>query len=241
MESIVPDVYGMPPDMTIRHGLRIYVLSTLCAAFALLQWAIIGYFSDWRKYRMPQVRYGYWLMATFFGICVLSCTPIGRKFPWNVALMLIIVESSTLYIAMEQQNTKGLLVNLYAGLLVFALVTASIFYGSYFPMRWVPGDLMLSLLVATSNLMLIAFFLNAYIFDNFTVYTIVRNYFAMTAIMMIIYTATIIHDRQFVVPKNEYLFLSALLFFGHMILHERVLAFSVHNEYNTDCTLLYFL
>ncbi|XP_030561554.1 uncharacterized protein LOC115763221 [Drosophila novamexicana] len=230
-----PDVYGIPPDLNIRHGMRIYLLSAVFAALALLQWIIIGYFSDWRKYKVPPVRYGFWLMGTFFGICVLSCTPFGRKFPWNMALVLLIVETSTLYIAMEQQNTKGLLVNMYAALIVVFVVVTSIFYGAYFPMRMVPGDLMLSLGVALSNVMLIIFFLNAYVFETSAIYTVVRNYFAITAVTMIMYTATIIHDRQFDVPKNEYIFLSVLLFFGQMILHERILALSsTHNE-SLDC------
>jgi len=115
------------------------------------------------------------------------------------------------------------------------VVVASIIYGAYFPMRLVPGDLLLSVLVALGNIMLLVFFLNAYIFESASVFIVVRNYFAFVAVTMIMYTATIIHDRQFYVPKNEYLFLSVLLFFGHMILHERILALSLKEANRVDC------
>lgn len=235
MNQIEPEVYGIGPDLTIKHGVRIYALSVIFAIIALLQWILIGYLSDWGKHRMKPIRYGYWLVGTFFGISVLSCTALGRKFPCNMFLIAIIVESSTLYIAVEQQNTRGIMVNIYACLIVITLVIASIIYGAYFPMRIVPGDLMLSVLVALGNIMLLVFFLNAYFFDSSSVYTTVRNYFAFVAVSMIMYTATIIHDRQFYVPKDEYLFLSVLLFIGHMILHERILALSVKVAHQVDC------
>ncbi|KAH8377903.1 hypothetical protein KR093_007759, partial [Drosophila rubida] len=235
MHPSEPDIFGIPPDASIRHGLRIYILSIIFAGIALFQWIIIQYFLDWGKYRLSPVRYGYWLVITFFGISVLSCTAFGRKFPCNMFLIAFIVESSTLYIAMEQLNTKGILVNIYAGLIVICLVITSIIYGAYVPMRLVPGDLMLSVLVALGNIMLALFFLNAYVFTSSVIYSIVRNYFAFVAVTMIMYTATIIHDRQFYVPKDEYLFLSVLIFFGHMILHERVLALSVKETGEVDC------
>lgn len=235
MNQIEPDIYGIPPDQTIQHGVRIYALSVLFAVVAILQWILIGYLSDWGKHRMPPVRYGYWLVGTFFGISILSCTAFGRKYPCNIFLIAVIVESSTLYIALEQQNTRGILVNIYACLIVISVVVASIIYGAYFPMRFVPGDLLLSVLVALGNIMLLVFFLNAYVFESSSVYIVVRNYFAFVAVTMIMYTATIIHDRQFYVPKNEYLFLSVLLFFGHMILHERILALSLKEANRVDC------
>ncbi|XP_062142384.1 uncharacterized protein LOC133850340 [Drosophila sulfurigaster albostrigata] len=235
MSQSEPEIYGIPPDVTIRHELRIYFLSVLFAFIALFQWFLIQYLLDWSKYRLSPVRYGYWLIATFFGISVLSCTAFGRKYPCNVFLVAIIVESSTLYIAMEQQNTKGILVNVYAGLIVICLVVTSIIYGAYVPMRLMPGDLMLSVLVALGNIMLAIFFLNAYVFGSSLIYSIVRNFFAFVAVTMIMYTATIIHDRQFYVPKDEYIFLSVLLFFGHMILHERVLTLSLKETKTVDC------
>ncbi|XP_034474879.1 uncharacterized protein LOC117782061 [Drosophila innubila] len=235
MNPIEPEIYGIPPDLTIQHGVRIYALSVIFAIVAIFQWVFVGYLSDWSKHRMPPVRYGYWLVGSFFGISVLSCTALGRKFPCNIFLIAIIVESSTLYIAVEQQNTRGILVNIYACLIVISVVVASIIYGAYFPMRLVPGDLLLSVLVALGNIMLLVFFLNAYIFESPSVFIVVRNYFAFVAVTMIMYTATIIHDRQFYVPKNEYLFLSVLLFFGHMILHERILALSLKEANRVDC------
>jgi len=235
MNQLEPEVYGIAPDLTIHHGVRIYALSVIFAVIALIQWILIGYLSDWGKHLIKPVRYGYWLVGTFFGISILSCTALGRKFPCNLCLIAIIVESSTLYIAVEQQNTKGVFVNMYACLIVILLVITSIIYGAYFPMRVVPGDLMLSVLVALGNIMLLVFFLNAYFFDSTSVYTVVRNYFAFVAVSMIMYTATIIHDRQFYVPKNEYLFLSVLLFIGHMILHERILALSAKETLRVEC------
>ncbi|KAH8418886.1 hypothetical protein KR222_009076, partial [Zaprionus bogoriensis] len=235
MNQVELEVYGTPPDMHIRHGMRIYGLSMCFAIFATVQWIIIGYFSEWRRFKIPQVRYGYWLMITFFGICMLSCTPFGRKLPYNLILIAIIVESSTLFIAFEQQNTRGVLVNVYAGFIVISLVVASIVFGAYFPMRLVPSDLALSIISALALIMLAIFFLNAYIFGSETVFIFVRNYFAIAAITMIMYAATIIHDRQFNVPKNEYLYLSVLIFFGHMILHERILALSMQQYEHLDC------
>ncbi|EDW11948.1 uncharacterized protein LOC6576517 isoform X1 [Drosophila mojavensis] len=235
MDRREADVYGGQPNLNLSHEVRIYLLSAMFALAALIQWILIGYFSDWRKYKMPQERYGFWLMATFFGICLLSCTPCGRRCPWNVMLVIIIVESSTLYIAVEQQNSRGFMVNIYAVTIVFLVVITSIFYGAYFPMRMVPGDLMLSLGVAIANIMMILFFLNAFIIKNDTIFTIVRNYFAFTAITMIMYTATIIHDRQSDVPKHEYIYLSVLLFFGQMILHERILAISASTTRSQAC------
>ncbi|KRG02983.1 uncharacterized protein Dmoj_GI17420, isoform D [Drosophila mojavensis] len=191
MDRREADVYGGQPNLNLSHEVRIYLLSAMFALAALIQWILIGYFSDWRKYKMPQERYGFWLMATFFGICLLSCTPCGRRCPWNVMLVIIIVESSTLYIAVEQQNSRGFMVNIYAVTIVFLVVITSIFY--------------------------------------------VRNYFAFTAITMIMYTATIIHDRQSDVPKHEYIYLSVLLFFGQMILHERILAISASTTRSQAC------
>ncbi|KRG02982.1 uncharacterized protein LOC6576517 isoform X2 [Drosophila mojavensis] len=183
MDRREADVYGGQPNLNLSHEVRIYLLSAMFALAALIQWILIGYFSDWRKYKMPQERYGFWLMATFFGICLLSCTPCGRRCPWNVMLVIIIVESSTLYIAVEQQNSRGFMVNIYAVTIVFLVVITSIFY----------------------------------------------------AITMIMYTATIIHDRQSDVPKHEYIYLSVLLFFGQMILHERILAISASTTRSQAC------
>ncbi|KAH8273900.1 hypothetical protein KR044_003207, partial [Drosophila immigrans] len=235
MSQLEPEIYGIPPDVTIRHELRIYLLSVLFAIIALVQWILLQYLLDWSKHRLSPVRYGYWLVGTFFGISILSCTAFGRKFPCNICIIAIIVESSTLYIALEQQNTWAAIGNVYAGLIVICLVITSIIYGAYVPMRLVPGDLMLSVLVALGNIMLGIFFLNAYVFHSSTIYSMVRNYFAFVAVTMIMYTATIIHDRQFYVPKDEYLFLSVLIFFGHMILHERILALSVQETSAVDC------
>ncbi|XP_030377790.1 uncharacterized protein LOC115626552 [Scaptodrosophila lebanonensis] len=220
-----PEVYGIPPDMSINYGVRIYALATLFALIALAQWLVIGFFVDLGK-DATGLRYGIWVVGTFFGISMLAWTNFGRKFPINIIISAIIIESSTMYIGKEQQMTKSLLVNSYASIIVVALVTLCIFWGAYFPMPLVPGDLVLSLLVAGANIMIIVFFINGFSVQSSSVYTMVRNFFALFAVVLIMYTATIIHNRQFDVPKNEYLFLSTLLFFGYMLLHERMLALS---------------
>lgn len=230
MSSDNIEVYGTPIRENIRHGLRVYSLSMVLAIFSVIQWICIGHFSDWRSFKMSRNRYGYWLAGTFFGICMLSCTDLGRKFPFNLIIIAIIFETSTLVIAFEQQNSRGALINVYAGFIVVSLVIACIVYGAYLPMRYVPSELMLSITVATFIIMLVVYFLNLYIFDKPTVFTAVRNIVALGAIILIMYTATIIHDRQFNVPKSEYLYLSVLLFFGHIILHERILSFSIRNH-----------
>lgn len=230
MNSANMQVFGKPMDEKMSHATRIYGLSVFLFLFALLQWIGIGFFSGWRTFKFSQPQYGYWLLGTFFGICVLSCTYCGRKYPYNVVCIAIIFESSTLFIAFEQQNSKGFLVNIYAVIIIAVVVINCIVFAAYFPMRFVPGDLALSITVATSIVILAVFFVNAYFFQKSIIYTIVRNYFAFSALIVIMYAATIIHDRQFNVPQNEYLFLSVLIFFGHMILHERVLALTAQNS-----------
>lgn len=232
MSSTDVQVYGIPISGHIRHGLRIYCLSTILAIFSVVQWICIGYFSNWRSFKIPPTRYGYWLTGTFFGICMLSCTDAGRKLPFNLMIVAIIFETSTLVIAFEQQNSRGVLINVYAGCIVVSLVIACIVYGAYLPMRFVPSELMLSLTVATFIIMLIIYFLNSFFFDKPIVYYMVKNTIAIGAVILIMYTASIIHDRQFNVPKSEYLYLSVLIFFGHIILHERTLSFILHRDYN---------
>ncbi|ALC39008.1 CG9483 [Drosophila busckii] len=228
-------VFGIPPDETINHGMRFYLLSVAFALVALVQWLLIGNFLDYKKLRVPPVRYGLWLGGTFFGICILAWTPFGRKFPFNFIITFVIVECSTIYMALEQMNTRGMLVNVYAGIIVVTLVITCVFWGAYLPMRLVPGDLMLSLLLMLANIMLAVFFINALFFNESYIYRIVRNFMAVVAVSMIMYTATIIHDRQFDVSKKEYLFLSVLIFFGHMILHERILNLAVQHVPHLTC------
>ncbi|XP_068159028.1 uncharacterized protein [Drosophila tropicalis] len=228
-------VYGVPQDEHISHTLRVYALAVLFALVALIQWIIVGVFLKTEGLqRMPKDLYGWWLICTFIGISTLAWTATGRKFPINVLLIATIVEGSSIYILMEQQHTSGVLPNFYINVIVVALVVGSCFWGAYFPMRLVPGDLLLSLLVAVANILIIAFFVNSYFIHNMSFYTLVRNYFALVAVSMVMYTATIIHDRQFDVPKNEYLFLSVLLFFAYMILQERILALSLQH-YDLGC------
>lgn len=224
MNSANLQMYGRPTDENISNATRIYGLSVFLFLFALIQWTLIGIFSGWRTFKFSQPHYGYWLLGTFFGICVLSCTYCGRKHPYNIICIAIIFETSTLFIAFEQQNSKGYLVNIYAVIIIAVLVINCIVFAAYFPMKFVPGELALSITVAASIVILAIFFINAYVFQKNVIYSIVRNYFAFSALIVIMYAATIIHDRQFNVPQNEYLFLSVLIFFGHMILHERVLA-----------------
>ncbi|EDW77508.1 uncharacterized protein Dwil_GK24534 [Drosophila willistoni] len=231
-------VYGMPQDENISHALRVYALAVLFALVAQVQRIIVGVFIEREGLqRMPKDLYGWWLICTFIGISTLAWTATGRKFPINMILIATIVEGSSIYILMDQKHTPGILPNFYITVIVVALVVGSCFWGAYFPMRLVPGDLLLSLLVAVANIMIIAFFVNSYFIHNKSFYTVVRNYFALVAISMVMYTATIIHDRQFDVPKNEYLFLSVLLFFAYMILHERILALSLQH-YDLDCDII---
>lgn len=230
MNSTNLQVYGRPTDEKISHATRIYGLSVFLFLFALIQWLCIGIFSGWQTFKLSEPHYGYWLLGTFFGICVLSCTYCGRKYPYNIICIAIIFETSTLFIAFEQQNSKGFLVNIYADIIIAVVVINCILFAAYFPMRFVPSELAFSITVATSIIVLAIFFINAYFFQKNIIYTIVRNYFAFSALIVIMYAATIIHDRQFNVPQNEYLFLSVLIFFGHMILHERVLAFTAQKS-----------
>ncbi|XP_016968505.1 uncharacterized protein LOC108036715 [Drosophila biarmipes] len=229
-----PEVYGEPPDHSISHAARIYGLSVILAMIALTQWVVIS-LTDLMVHDRSEERYGWWLLCTFFGVATLSWTNLGRKVPFNYIIIGAIVESSTIYIAMEQKHSANKLVNLYAGVVVVALMLASIFWGAYFPMFIVPGDLVLSILVAVANIMMIIFFINALFIDYQGIYYAVRNIFALVAVCMVMYTATIIHDRQFDVPKNEYLFLSVLQFFSYMILHERILAIAYHSTRTISC------
>lgn len=231
MSSTDVQVYGIPISENIRNGLRIYSLSMFLAIFSVFQWICIGYFSDWRSYKMSPNRYGYWLAGTFFGICMLSCTDAGRKVPFNLIIVATIFETSTLVIGFEQQHSRGVLINIYTVCIVVSVVIACIVYGAYLPMRYVPSELMLSLTVATFIIMLIVYFINSYFFEKLMVYYIVKNSVAVGAAILIMYTASIIHDRQFNVPKSEYLYLSVLIFFGHIILHERILSFILHRDY----------
>ncbi|EDX04299.1 uncharacterized protein LOC6731573 [Drosophila simulans] len=232
--NIDQEVYGEPPDQSISHAAKIYGLSVILAAIALTQWIIIGY-THMLSHSRSEERYGWWLLCTFFAVATLSWTKLGRKVPFNYIIIAAIVESSTIYIAMEQKHNENRLVNFYAGIVVVALMLASIFWGAYFPMFIVPGDLLLSCLVAIANIMMIIFFINVLFINYQGIYYAVRNTFALVAICMVMYTATIIHDRQFDVPKNEYLFLSVLQFFSYMILHERILAISFTSALKTSC------
>ncbi|EDV31840.2 uncharacterized protein Dana_GF15550 [Drosophila ananassae] len=227
-----PDIFGIPPDQNISHAGRVYGLSVVLAVVALSQWLILGW-CNVEVDKTYEERYGWWLLCTFFAVVILAWTKVGRKVPFNYIIIACIVESSTVYIALEQTNSKNGLVNFYAGVVVVALMLASIFWGAYFPMFIVPGDLVLSILVAIANIMMILFFLNAFWFGFPAIYTAVRNTFAVVAVCMVMYTATIIHDRQFDVPKNEYLFLSVLQFFSYMILHERILTLANQNSRNS--------
>lgn len=183
------------------------------------------------------MRYGWWLVGTFFGVSVLAWTNVGRKVPYNYLIIAAIVESSTIYIAIEQRNSTNSLVTFYAGVIVVSLMLVSVFWGAYFPMFVVPGDLVLSILVAIANIMMIIFFINAYFVDYAPIYGAVRNTFALIAMCMVMYTATIIHDRQFDVPKNEFLFLSVLQFFSYMMLHERILTLASENTDSSPCNV----
>ncbi|EDW88578.1 uncharacterized protein LOC6527793 [Drosophila yakuba] len=229
-----PEVYGEPPDESISHAAKIYGLSAILAAIALTQWLIIGS-TELLTHNRSEERYGWWLLCTFFAVATLSWTKFGRKVPFNYIIIGAIVESSTIYIAMEQRHNENRLVNFYAGIVVVALMLVSIFWGAYFPMFVVPGDLLLSCLVVIANIMMIIFFINVLFINYQGIYYAVRNTFALVAICMVMYTATIIHDRQFDVPKNEYLFLSVLQFFSYMILHERILAISFTSTKKTGC------
>ncbi|XP_017098929.1 uncharacterized protein [Drosophila bipectinata] len=227
-----PEIFGIPPDQKISHAGRVYGLSVVLAGVALSQWLILGW-CDVGVDRTHEERYGWWLVCTFFAVVILAWTQVGRKVPFNYIIIACIVESSTVYIALEQTNSKNGLVNFYAGVVVVALMLASIFWGAYFPMFIVPGDLVLSILVAIANIMMILFFINAFFIHYQGIFTAVRNTFAVVAVCMVMYTATIIHDRQFDVPKNEYLFLSVLQFFSYMILHERILTLANQNSQHT--------
>ncbi|XP_016973830.1 uncharacterized protein LOC108040755 [Drosophila rhopaloa] len=229
-----PEVYGLPPDPDISHAARIYGLSAILAVIALTQWIIIA-LSAMPIQDRSEVRYGWWLLCTFFAISTLAWTKIGRKVPFNYIIIAAIVESSTIYIAMEQMHSANIFVNVYAAVVVVSLMLASIFWGAYFPMFIVPGDLVLSILTAISNIMMLIFFINAFFFDYYGIYYAVRNTFALVAICTVMYTATVIHDRQFDVPKNEYLFLSVLQFFSYMILHERILAIAYQSTRTLEC------
>ncbi|KAI8043778.1 uncharacterized protein LOC128261612 [Drosophila gunungcola] len=229
-----PDVYGVPPDPNISHAARIYGLSAALAAIALTQWVIIS-LCDFSIHHRSEVRYGWWLLCTFFAVATLAWTRIGRKVPYNYILIGAIVESSTIYIAMEQKHSANVLVNVYAVIVVVCLMLAAIFWGAYFPMFIVPGDLVLSILVAIANIMIILFFINAYFVGYKELYHAVRTTFALVAVCTVMYTATIIHDRQFEVPKNEYLFLSVLQFFSYMILHERILFIAYRSTDKIQC------
>ncbi|XP_022219266.2 uncharacterized protein LOC111071997 [Drosophila obscura] len=238
MDKRATEVYGMPPDTLITYTSRIYKLGFLFAGIGLVQWIILAAI-NFHMDKLTADRYGWWLSCTFFAIATLAWTDVGRKFPFNIALTVCIVESSTWYIAIERSFIQNHLADFYALVIVLAVVLCSIFWGAYFPMYVVPGDLLLSVLVAMANIMLILFFFNAYITGAASVETAVRNYFALFAISMITYTATIVHGRQFNVPKNEYLFLSVIIFFCYMILHERVLALSAEYSNDLECTFLF--
>ncbi|KAH8334490.1 hypothetical protein KR059_010674, partial [Drosophila kikkawai] len=222
-------IFGNPPHKRISYASRIYGLTIIMASIALIQWILFGALLGKTDYQKHEVLYGWWLACTFFAVAVLAWTNCGRKVPFNYILLGAIVESSTIYIAMEQTKSQNTLVNIYAGIIVVALMLASIFWGAYFPMFIVPGDLLLSLLVAISNIMMILFFINALWIHYDGLYVAVRNTFAVIAVSVMMYTATIIHDRQFDVPKNEYLFISALQFFAYMVLHERILTLATKN------------
>ncbi|KAH8281697.1 hypothetical protein KR054_002407 [Drosophila jambulina] len=227
-----PQIYGIPPDERISYASRIYGLTAILASIAMFQWIVVAAIGKFQV-KKHEVLYGWWIILTFFGIAVLAWTKFGRKVPFNYILLAVIVETSTVYIAMEQTKSENHLVNFYAAVIVVALVLASIFWGAYFPMFIVPGDLLLSLLVAISNIMMLLFFINAFWIHYEGISVAVRNIIAVVAVSVIMYTATIIHDRQFDVPKNEYLFLSALQFFAYMVLHERILTLATYNTNNT--------
>ncbi|XP_017075193.1 uncharacterized protein LOC108110606 [Drosophila eugracilis] len=229
-----PEVFGELPDHNISYAARIYGLTVAMAMFTLSQWLIIG-FTNVVGHNRYKERYGWWLVCTFFAVATLAWTKLGRKRPFNYIIIAAIVESSTIYIALEQKHSANMLVNFYAGIVVVALMLASVFWGAYFPMFIVPGDLLLSILVAFAYLMMMVFFINAFFFDYDGIYDAVRNVFALVAICMVMYTATIIHDRQFDVPKSEYLFLSVLQFFSYMILHERILNIAYHSTQTFRC------
>ncbi|KAH8249260.1 hypothetical protein KR032_007664, partial [Drosophila birchii] len=225
-----PQVYGCPPDERISYAGRIYGLTVILAGIALIQWIIIGATLGKIMTRKYESLYGWWLVCTFYGVAVLAWTNFGRKVPFNYILLGVIVETSTIYIAMEQNQSDNNLVNFYAGVIVVSLMLASVFWGAYFPMFIVPGDLLLSILVAISNIMMLLFFLNVYFIHYEGLCSAVRNTFAVIAVSVMMYTATIIHDRQFDVPKNEYLFLSALQFFAYMVLQERILNLAIDDK-----------
>ncbi|KAH8260853.1 hypothetical protein KR038_009940 [Drosophila bunnanda] len=229
-----PQIYGIPPDQKISYAGRIYGLTVILAAIALIQWIIIRATIGELKIAKIDGLYGWWLLGTFFMVAVLAWTTYGRKVPLNYILLGVIVETSTMYIAMEQTKSENNLVNFYACVIVVALILASIFWGAYFPMFIVPGDLLLSILVALSNIMMLLFFINVYFIHYEGICVAVRNTFAVIAVSVMMYTATIIHDRQFDVPKNEYLFLSALQFFAYMVLNERILTLAATGT-NSKC------
>ncbi|XP_017057327.1 uncharacterized protein LOC108098719 [Drosophila ficusphila] len=234
LRSNEPDVYGVPPDPRLSHAARIYGLTLIMAVIALSQWILIGIFDDRTHKRRPE-QYGWWLICTFMAVASVSWTKLGRKVPYNYIIIAAIVESSTIYIALEQKHSAHMLVNIYAGTIVVALMLASIIWGAYFPMFFVPGDLVLSLLVAISFIMIVLFFINILFIDYIGLHYMVRNTFALVAVCMVMYTATIIHDRQFDVPKNEYLFLSVLQFFSYMILQERILGLAYRSTKKLKC------
>ncbi|KAH8391561.1 hypothetical protein KR200_011600 [Drosophila serrata] len=230
-----PQIYGIPPDEKISYAGRIYGLTLILAAIALIQWIIIGLTIGKISLIKHEALYGWWLLGTFYLVAVLAWTKLGRKVPFNYILLGIIVETSTIYIAMEQRKSENNVVNFYACVIVVALILASIFWGAYFPMFIVPGDLLLSILVAISNIMMLLFFINAYFIHYEGICIAVRNTFAVIAVSVMMYTATIIHDRQFDVPKNEYLFLSALQFFAYMVLNERILTLATTDSSTDRC------
>ncbi|XP_034667915.1 uncharacterized protein LOC117901314 [Drosophila subobscura] len=234
-KRVTTQVYGMPHDELITYTTRIYGLGFMFALIGLVQWIVIAAL-DFRVEKLTADRYGWWLACTFFAIATLAWTEFGRKFPINIALIVGIVETSTWYIGFEQSFIQNHLADFYALVIVVSIMFCSIFWGAYFPMYIVPGDLVLSVLVATANIMLFIFFFNAYITGAEAIEVAVRNFFAIFAISMVIYTATIVHDRQFNVPKHEYLFLSVIIFFCYMILQERVLALSYEYSNDMECT-----
>ncbi|KAH8283567.1 hypothetical protein KR018_006574, partial [Drosophila ironensis] len=216
------EIYGNPPLEKQSNANRVYGLTFILAVLSMVQWTILSWYEVTIE-NMSHVRYGWWLVITFFVFFVLAWTEFGRKVPYNYIIIALIVESSTFYIALEQKISSNYLVNVYANTIVICLMITAIIWGAYFPMFLVPGDLLLSILLAGANIMLIVFFVNAAFFDNYTIYMAARNSFAVDAFCMVMYTATIIHNRQFNVPSTEYLFLSVMQFLGFMILHERVL------------------
>ncbi|KAH8410178.1 hypothetical protein KR009_007861 [Drosophila setifemur] len=230
-----PEVFGNPPSR-ISYTSRVYGLTGILYIVSITQWCIM-YWCYTGNIEVSQERYGIWLVLTFFAIAVLAWTKVGRKKPFNYIIIAAIVETSTIFIAMEQNKSTNGLVNFYAGVVVFCFMLASIFWGAYFPMFIVPGDLVLSLLVAISNIMMILFVINVFFIGYSGIYTGIRNTFAVVAVCMVMYTATIIHDRQFDVPKNEYLFLSVLQFFSYIILQERVLTLAAKSvdQSNWSC------